>query len=290
VKEKNIKLFDLPVLSKEMAAKSGDLSKQETELSTLISERDRLRALLEATPAAKTPDAKIVRIPNSRDIPEGANVYHCFVRKDQVYFVDLITAKEMVMREFDREERNLVKQKIKVPKAKDRVIYDQMKVVNFLATKPMEVRGQKISVPVNKFYSRLSVRVDLPSGPGDASLEDMENPKGRFHALAYKLSSFPKVVLLFQVNPDGFATYLKARTALLLIHKIHLISLRCLPLVREFRSPSINWSRCWALKSRRLPLPQLFAPLVLILLSSARLRREKIIYCCLRYGNVLSGI
>ena len=50
VKEKNIKLFDLPVLNKEMAAKSGDLSKQETELSNLISERDRLRALLEATP------------------------------------------------------------------------------------------------------------------------------------------------------------------------------------------------------------------------------------------------
>lgn len=211
LKEKNIKLFDLPVLAKEKAAKSGDLSRQETELSNLISERDRLRALLEATPAAKPPDAKIVRIPNSRDIPEGANIYHCFVRKDQIYFVDLITAKEMVMREFEREERNLVKQKIKVPKAKDRVIYDQNKVVSFFTTKPMEVRGQKITVPVNKYGSRLAVRIDLPYGPGDASLADMENPKGRFHALAYKLSSFPKVVLLFQVNPDGFATYLKAR-------------------------------------------------------------------------------
>ncbi|MEI7927536.1 MAG: hypothetical protein WCH40_03230, partial [Verrucomicrobiales bacterium] len=48
-------------------------------------------------------------------------------------------------------------------------------------------------------------------GDGDASLNDMANPKGKFHAFAYKLSSLPKVVLMFEVNLDGFATYLKAR-------------------------------------------------------------------------------
>jgi hypothetical protein len=51
----------------------------------------------------------------------------------------------------------------------------------------------------------------LPNGDGDASLADMQDPKGKFQALVNKLSSLPKVVLLFQVNPDGFATYLKAR-------------------------------------------------------------------------------
>jgi hypothetical protein len=39
----------------------------------------------------------------------------------------------------------------------------------------------------------------------------IRNPKGRFHTLANKLSSFPKVALMFEVNPDGFATYLMAR-------------------------------------------------------------------------------
>ena len=51
----------------------------------------------------------------------------------------------------------------------------------------------------------------MPNGDGDASLADMQDPKGKFNALAGKISTLPKVVLMFQVNPDGFATYLKAR-------------------------------------------------------------------------------
>lgn len=211
VKEKNVKLFDLPVLGKELTAKSSEHTKKETQLSTLIAERDRLKALLDATPAPEVKKAEIVRIPNSRDIPEGANIYYCFVRADQVYLVDPISAKEMIMNEIKRDEQNLIKQRIKVPKKLDRYIYDQTAVVNLFAKKPMEVRGQKIQVPFNKPWTRLVVRMTLPNGDGDASLADMQDPKGKFNTLANKLSSLPKVVLMFQVNPDGFATYLKAR-------------------------------------------------------------------------------
>ena len=211
VKERDIKLFDLPVLGKELISKSDERAKKTAELSALITERDRLKALLDTTPVPKVPESKIVRIPNSRDLPKDANIYYCYVRADQVYFVDLIAAKEMVMSEFKREERNLINQRIKVPRAKDRIIYDQVKVVNLFAGKPMEARGQKIHVPFNKPWTGLNVWIDLPKGNGDASLADMDNPKGRFHALANKLSSFPKIALLFEVNLDGFATYLKAR-------------------------------------------------------------------------------
>jgi hypothetical protein len=214
VKEKNVKLFDLPVLGKELTAKSNERTKKESELSALIAERDRLKALLDATPVPKVKEAEIVRIPNSRDIPEAANIYYCFVRADQVYLVDPISAKEMIMAEIKREELKdpkLIKERIKVPKKLDRYIYDQTAVVNLFAKKPLEVRGQKIQVPFNKPWTRLVVRMTLPNGDGDASLADMQDPKGKFHILANKISSLPKVVLMFQVNLDGFATYLKAR-------------------------------------------------------------------------------
>ena len=211
VKEKDIKLFDLPVLGKELASKSAERAKMEADLSSLIAERDRLKALLDTTPVPKAPESTIVRIPNSRDIPKGANIYYCYVRADQVYFVDTITAKERVMSEFKREEHNLINQRIKVPKAKDHIIYDQVKVVNFFAGKPMEVRGQKIYVPLNKPWTGLTMCIDLPKGNGDASLADMDNPKGKFHTLVHDLSWHPKLVLMFEVNLDGFATYLKAR-------------------------------------------------------------------------------
>ncbi len=210
VQEKNLKLFDLPVLNQELATKSAELSLQQTELSALITERDRLRVLLAAPPQPMPPHAKIIRIPSSRDIPKDANVYHCFVRKDQVYLVDPISAKEMLMHEFDHEKNSLIKHRIKVPKAKDRIIYDQQKVLNLFAAKPLAIRGQKITVPPNTYGNQLVFNIELPPS-GDASLADMENPKGRFQALAYILRSYPKIVLWFQVNPDGFATYLKAR-------------------------------------------------------------------------------
>ena len=211
VKEKDIKLIDLPMLGKELAAKSAECAKREADLSALLAERDRLKALLDSTPVSKAPESTMVRIPNSRDIPKGANIYYCYVRADQAYFVDTIAAKEKVMSEFKREEHNLINQRIKVPKAKDRIIYDQVKVVNFLAGKPMQVRGQKIYVPLNKPWTGLTMCIDLPKGNGDASLADMDNPKGKFHTLVHDLSWHPKLVLMFEVNLDGFATYLKAR-------------------------------------------------------------------------------
>jgi hypothetical protein len=103
VKEKDIKLFDLAVLGKELSAKSDERSQKEAELSALITERDRLKALLDTTPVPKAQESTFVRIPNSRDIPKDANIYYCYVRADQVYFVDVISAKEMVMGEFKRE-------------------------------------------------------------------------------------------------------------------------------------------------------------------------------------------
>lgn len=211
VEEKNVKLFDLPVLGKDLTAKSTERTRKETELSALIAERDRLKALLDATPVPKVKEAEIVRIPNSRDIPKDANIYHCYVRADQVYLVDFISIKTTIMDELKRQDHILTKQRVKVPKSKDGIIYDQTQVVNLLAKTPMDVRGQKIRVPFNRPWTRLNVYIDLPVGKGDASLADMQNPKGKFHVLANKLSSFPKVVLMFQVNLDGFATYLKAR-------------------------------------------------------------------------------
>lgn len=211
VKDSGVKRLDLEKLRQLFAKTKAEADAEKKKTDTLLAEIQKLEALLDQTPVPTAPKSTIVRIPNSREVPPDANLYYCYVRGDQVYFVDPITAKEMVMREFNREERNLIKQQIKVPKGKDRVIYDQTKVVNFFAGKPMEIRGQKISVPFNKQWTALNVQIDLPAGPGDASLADMENPKGKFHALANKLSSFPKVVLLFQVSLDGFPTYLKAR-------------------------------------------------------------------------------
>lgn len=210
-KEKNIKLFDIPTLQKESTARAEELAKQQSALSAMITERDSLKALLDKMPSEKPAPPKVVRIPNSRDIPKNAKLYYCYIRGKQAYLVDPITAHDMVMDAFDKEKRNFIHQRVKVPRALDRIIYDQIKVVNHFAKLNLTVRGQSIRVPENKFGTTLNYQIDFGAGKGDATLDDMNQPKGRFHEIAYKLSSYNGIALIFKVNPDGFETYLKAR-------------------------------------------------------------------------------
>jgi hypothetical protein len=211
LKDKNIKLFNLDALRKESTTRNAELGSKQSALAALITERDRLKALLDNTPVVKPPPAKIVRIPNSRDIPADAKLYYCYVRGDQVHLVDPETARQMVMAEFEREKRNFIQQKIKVPRKPDRIVYDQRKIAKYFADRNLTVRGQKITVPENKFWTALNYRIDLAPDKGDASLADMNQPKGRFHQIAFKLSSYDRIALVFKVHPNGFETYLKAR-------------------------------------------------------------------------------
>lgn len=211
VKDPNLKLFDLEALRKELAARGGELARQQAALAALISERDRLKALLATTPAPKAPPARVVRIPNSRDVPANANLYYCYIRNDQVYLVDPFAAKQLVMDEFNREKRNFIHHKVKIPHAPDQIVYDQTKIASHFASRNLMLRGQKITVPENKFSTRLNYRIDFSGDKGDAALGDMNQPKGRFYQIANKLSSYPQMALVFKVHPQGFETYLRAR-------------------------------------------------------------------------------
>ena len=218
MKDKDIKLFDLEALRKELASRTGELGNKQSDLSALISERDRLKALLSSTPVPSLPTAKYVRIPNNRDIPVNANLYYCYIRGDQAYFIDPFTAKKMVMEGIEGRMSDFIHHKYKVRHTQGRLFYDetrtaydQAKLVNFFASKKIETRGQKITVPEDKYATNLSYWITIVPGKGDASLADMNVPNNRFQALMYKLSSYPGVALIFKVNPDGFETYLKAR-------------------------------------------------------------------------------
>ena len=115
------------------------------------------------------------------------------------------------MEAFDREARNLIRERVKVKGARDRVIYDQEKTVAFFASKNWNVRNQTITVPFNRPWTRLNFRIEFDPAKGDASLDDMNQPDGRFHRMMKLVRSYRNGVLMFRVRPDGFETYLKAR-------------------------------------------------------------------------------
>ncbi len=211
LKDSSVKLLEINKVKQLLATnqKLADEEKSKTDL--ILSEINRIKALLDQTPIPKAPQPTVVKIPNSREIPTKANIYYCYIIKDQAHLVDPITAKKMVMDEFNANDRLLFREFIKIKGKPDTRVYDQDKVVKFYEQKNLMVRSQSISVPYNRPWTKMSMVITLDPEKGDASLADMEQPKGRFYNICYKVKSYFDCVLIFKVNPNGFATYLKAR-------------------------------------------------------------------------------
>lgn len=207
-KAKLIALEQLIALA-EKTEKEAEAEKKKTDARLVRIEE--LEALLDQTPRPEPLPASIVSIPNSRPIPNNANIYYCFITGDQAHLVDPIAATEMVMKAFDEGKRDLKVERVRVRGERTRFIYDQNEVVAMLAKQEFKVRNQIITVPLNKTSTRLNLRITFDPKQGDASLADMLESNGRFHRVLNQVKSFSRPVLIFKVHPSGFATYLKAR-------------------------------------------------------------------------------
>src|SRR5690606_36197346 len=106
-----------------------------------------LEALLEQTPRPKEQAASVVSIPDSREIPNNASMFYCFIHGDQAHLVDAIEAKEMVMKAFDEKKRDFKSERVRNQNQRTRYVYDQEDVVKFFESKEMKIRGQTITVP-----------------------------------------------------------------------------------------------------------------------------------------------
>ena len=196
----------------QTAEQTGQKAKAEkAKTDAVLAEIARLEALLDQTPRPAVKRPTVVRLPNSREIPKNAAIYYCYITGNQAHLVDPGATRETLMEAFDREARNLIRERVKVKGARDRVIYDQEKTVAFFASKNWNVRNQTITVPFNRPWTRLNFRIEFDPAKGDASLDDMNQPDGRFHRMMKLVRSYRNGVLMFRVRPDGFETYLKAR-------------------------------------------------------------------------------
>ncbi len=212
IKDKNIKLFDLSALSKELTVKSSELAKQQTQLESLISERDKLKALLDDTPVAKAPDAKVIRIPNSRPIPEDATIYHAIVKSDRVHIIDPHTPLTLFNREFEKKKNDFLIKRTQVKGKPDKFLYDGSKIVaHFQNFNWGNSRGQTISIlpePTN-YFLWLVIRPELVSG--GTPLEEISQPNSEFVKSLPIIRKGFRSVLMYRVHTDSFDTYLAAR-------------------------------------------------------------------------------
>lgn len=209
--ENTAKLISLEAL-KELAEKTEQEAKAEKQKTDeRLARIQELEALLDQTPRPEPLPASIVSIPDSRPIPNNANVYYCYITGDQAHLLDPISTRQVLMNLFDDKKRDLTVERVRVRGERTRLIYDQNEVVKLFAGQELKTRNQTITVSLNKFGTRLNFRIRFDPEKGDASLADMNVTNGRFHRVIDRVKAFPRPVLIFKVAPDGFATYLKAR-------------------------------------------------------------------------------
>jgi hypothetical protein len=204
-------LMELAALRKKIEEQKPLEASERKKIDIILAEIARIKALLDQTPIPKAPEAAVVRIPNSRPIPENAEIYYCFIVNDQAHLVDAPAAKKMIMAEMKSNERALLRTVKKVPKKPDIKIFDQEKTVAHFAERNLKIRNYNVTVPYNKPWQRLAMQITFDPKKGDASLADMEQPKGRFHNICNYVRSVPRSIIIFKVHTNGFATYLKAR-------------------------------------------------------------------------------
>jgi hypothetical protein len=199
--EKGLKVLDLDALGKERARREAELKQKKTAMGQLLAEQDRLKGLLDATPASKPPPAKVVRIPASRPIPDGARVEHVIVTKDGAHWVDVKGAKEAFLRGFNSsliqqlEDRRIKRGKESV------VIYDHAKLARYFEARKLTYREFRMQMTFAWWTS--SPILKLVPKPTSSSA-------GLSGALR-RLKVVPKTVVMFHVTGDGFENYLAVR-------------------------------------------------------------------------------
>lgn len=204
-------LMEVSALRKKVDEQKAIQSAESKKTDAILTEIARIKAQLDQTPIPKAPEATVVSIPNSRDIPESAQIFYCFIYQDQATLVDAIEAEKMILSELKRHERTLMHSVKKIPKKEDVTIYDQTKVVKHFQEKALKIRNLNITVPPNKTRYYLNMRITFDPKKGDATLADMQQHKGRFHKVCEFVRNTPRSVIIFKVHPNGFETYLKAR-------------------------------------------------------------------------------
>jgi len=200
VKAANAKPVNIDQLHQEKSKCEQELAKEKAAIDQLMADRDRLKALLDDTPVTQAPPAKVVRIPASRPIPEGAKIEHVLVTKDGVYWLNITGAKAALLNTLKLpSNRNLVNSVVK-RNNKAVLIFDYQKMRSHFEKDPLTYRKLRMDV-VWADWSTNPLLCLRPTGPSSNS----------FQATAERLKSAPKTVVMFHVTGDGYENYITAR-------------------------------------------------------------------------------
>lgn len=211
LEESKVELADLNKLRDLEEKVRVERDKAQEVITTIQDEIAKLEAMLDQTPAIKPDTPTVVNIPNSRPIPNDANIYYGIAAKGRLHIIDPFTPMEVFEEEFRKNRQNWLIERIKV-KGADRYIYDGQKIVkHFQNFDWKNQRGQKIEIRSSPTAARMELVIIPDLEKGGTATEDLAKQGSEFFNAAISLKQDFKSVLLFRVGTDSFDTYLEAR-------------------------------------------------------------------------------
>ncbi|MEQ1860401.1 MAG: hypothetical protein ABMA13_10735 [Chthoniobacteraceae bacterium] len=202
-------LLDLDSLRKQIEDRKKQLDVQKKAVDTALAEQQRLKAVLDTTPVVAPPAAKIVRIPNSRPLPEKAKLERYLVSGGQLFYLDIDAAMKLVLADFQQAKSRLEKERTKDAKGATKIIYDQEKVAKHFEQRRLSLRNLDIKIVVSKTSTRAVLQLHPRAGQGEPLAAAMQITS-RFQNDLRRYKGTASVVW-FHVARDSFEHYLRAR-------------------------------------------------------------------------------
>lgn len=208
-KQTTMPLLDLGSLRKQIEEKTKAVEEEKKVSAALLAEQQRLKGLLDTTPIVAPPVDKVVRIPNSRPVPDNAKLERYLITGNQLFYVDMDGAKKVFLQDFQNNRSRLENSRTKAADGSNKTIYDQEKVVKHFEQRRLSYRNFDLKVPYNKTSTRLSLQLVPRPGQGEP-LEAAMQMTSRFQSDLRRFKT-GNTVVWFHVARDAFEVYLRAR-------------------------------------------------------------------------------
>ncbi len=202
LEEKPPATVDLAQLQKQIDDRRKRSEELDKQVTTALTEVARLRALLDQTPAPQLPPANVVRLPNPRPAPPGAQPVLFLCRGDRVWHVDAETLQERA----ETAVRAFIRQQY--PGRRDFSLpIDCKKLVDYF---------EKANVGDTQFrlhakFENNGITLLLERRPNTGEPADRIKAPSSIFQRALKRADRRKTFARFVVWPDGFGVYQTAR-------------------------------------------------------------------------------
>lgn len=201
-------LMSLEKVQAELEARRREVELEKAAVAKLVGERDRLAGLLDQSKPMEGPADKVVRIPESRDIPKGSVLFDVLCKGDHVYVADFEPFEKKTIAAIASKQRLLVHSVTKDAQGREIPVFDQEKTTEFLNERSLGNPLFEVRFPLIKTQTVL--RMDLH--PTEKSGDEPLKPGSGYLKLINRLKKTGGVVW-FRVMPDAFETYIAAREA-----------------------------------------------------------------------------